>query len=53
MAIPRDITRFMVFLAAVAAVVIIMFATGSADDKAPPGSQGRGPVVDMATDAPR
>jgi hypothetical protein len=53
MAMPSNIARFIVFLVAVGAVVIVMVATGSADNKAPPGSQGRGPVVDMATDGSR
>jgi hypothetical protein len=39
--------RLITFLVAVAAVVAVMFATGWADDKAPPGSQGRVPVSDM------
>jgi hypothetical protein len=39
-------TRLITFLVAVAAVVIIMFVTGWADDKAEPGSQGRVPVGD-------
>jgi hypothetical protein len=50
---PANITRFVVFLVAVAAVVIVMFATGGADDKAPPGSQGRAPVADMAANDSR
>jgi hypothetical protein len=50
---PANITRFIVFLGAVAAVVVLMFATGGADDKAPPGSQGRVPVTDTATSDPR
>jgi hypothetical protein len=42
-----NFARVIAFLVAVAAVVIIMFVTGWADDKAPPGSQGRVPVGDM------
>jgi hypothetical protein len=45
MADQANTTRFIIFLGAVAAVVILMFATGWADDKAPPGSQGRVPVT--------
>jgi hypothetical protein len=39
--------RIISFLVAVAAVVILMFVAGWADDKAAPGSQGRVPVGDM------
>jgi hypothetical protein len=46
MADKANTTRLIVFLCAVAAAVILMFVTGWADDKAPPGSQGRVPVTD-------
>jgi hypothetical protein len=36
--------RIMILLVAVCAVVIVMLATGWADDKAKPGSGGRVPV---------
>ena len=36
--------RIIVLLVAVAAIVVVMFATGWADDKAKPGSGGRVPV---------
>jgi hypothetical protein len=42
--------RIIIFVAAVAAVVVLMFATGSADDKAEPGSGGRVPVTHTGTD---
>jgi hypothetical protein len=45
--------RLIIFLVAVAAVVAVMFVTGWADDKAPPGSQGRVPVSDMTTGGDR
>jgi hypothetical protein len=37
-----DITAILILGAAVAAIVVVMFATGWADDKAPPGSGSRG-----------
>jgi hypothetical protein len=42
---PSTAVRILLFLALVAAIVVVMLATGSADDKAPPGSQGRVPVT--------
>jgi hypothetical protein len=45
--------RLIIFLVAVAAVVAVMFVTGWADDKAPPGSQGRVPVSDMTSNGDR
>jgi hypothetical protein len=42
---PRSVARILIFLALVAAIVVVMLATGWADDKAPPGSQGRVPVT--------
>jgi hypothetical protein len=45
---PRSVARILIFLALVAAIVVVMLATGWADDKAPPGSQGRVPVTDTA-----
>jgi hypothetical protein len=38
---------------AVIAVVVVMFATGWADDKAPPGSGGRGGPVSVTSTTPR
>jgi hypothetical protein len=42
---PGHIARIVIFVVAVAAIVIVIFATGSGDDKAPPGSGGRVPVT--------
>jgi hypothetical protein len=42
---PGHITRIIIFVVAVAAIVIVIFVTGSADDKAAPGSKGRVPVT--------
>jgi hypothetical protein len=42
---PGHIARIVIFVVAVAAIAIVIFATGSADDKAPPGSGGRVPVT--------
>jgi hypothetical protein len=53
MNLPANITRVIVFAVAVAAVVIVMLVTGSADDKAPPGSAGRVPVTATTTDDSR
>jgi hypothetical protein len=36
--------RLLLFVVAVGAVVVVMFVTGWADDKAKPGSRGRVPV---------
>ena len=43
--VPRNTAQIIVFVVAVAAIVIVMFATGWADDKAPSGSGGRVPVT--------
>jgi hypothetical protein len=50
MHVPANTARIIVFAAAVAAIVILMFVTGLADDKAPPGSGGRVPVTHTGTD---
>ena len=42
--------RIIIFVVAVAAVVIVMFVTGWADDRAPPGSGGRVPVTDTGAE---
>ena len=42
------VTRFALFAAAVAVVVVVMFATGWADDRASSGSSGRVPVTNEA-----
>ena len=42
---PRTAVRILILLALVAAIVVLMFATGWADDHAPPGSKGRVPVT--------
>jgi hypothetical protein len=52
MHLPANITRVIIFAAAVAAVVIVMLVSGSADDKASPGSGGRVPVTYPSTDDP-
>jgi hypothetical protein len=50
---PRHITRIIIFVVAVAAIVIVIFVTGSADDKAAPGSGGRVPITSPGgTDSP-
>ena len=41
--------RIIIVVVAVAAIVILMFATGLADDRAPAGSGGRMPVTHTAT----
>jgi hypothetical protein len=41
--------RTLLAIAIVAAIVVVLFATGWADDKATPGSQGRGQVSAPAT----
>jgi hypothetical protein len=42
-------TARIVVVVAVAALVILIFVTGLADDKAPPGSGGRMPVTETGT----
>jgi hypothetical protein len=39
--------RAAILLAVVAALVVLVFALGWADDKAPPGSTGRGTVTEQ------
>jgi hypothetical protein len=39
------LTRIILILAAIAVVVALLFVTGWADDKAKPGSTGRGQVT--------
>jgi hypothetical protein len=53
MRLPADITRVITFTVAVAAVVIVLIVSGSADDKASPGSAGRVPVTAPSTDDSR
>ena len=48
MHLPANTARI-IFVVAVAAIVILMFATGLADDKAPPGGGGRVPVTHTGT----
>jgi hypothetical protein len=45
MHVPANTVRIIIVVVAVAAIVAVMFATGIADDKAPPGSGGRVPVT--------
>jgi hypothetical protein len=42
---PRGAVKLLVLLAVVAAIIVLVLATGWADDKAPRGSQGRVPVT--------
>jgi hypothetical protein len=49
MHVPANTVRIIIVVVAVAAVVIVMLVTGLADNKAPPGSGGRVPVTDTAT----
>ena len=49
MRLPAIPARIIIFVVAVAAVVILMFVTGWADDKAPSGSKGRVPVTHTDT----
>jgi flagellar biosynthesis/type III secretory pathway M-ring protein FliF/YscJ len=41
--------RTLLAIAIVAAIVVVVFVSGWADDKAPPGSQGRAKVTAPAT----
>jgi ABC-type transporter Mla subunit MlaD len=50
---PTNRTRIIIFALAVAAVVLVVLVTGSADDKAEPGSGGRVPVTYPSTDDSR
>ena len=50
---PANTIRVVIFVVAVAAIVIVMFVTGWADDKAPPGSGGRVPVPETGADDSR
>jgi hypothetical protein len=52
MHVPVNTARIIVFVVAVAAIVIVMFVTGLADDKAPPGSGGRVPVTQTPPTTP-
>jgi hypothetical protein len=49
MRVPASPARIIIFVVAVAAVVILMLVTGWADDKAPSGSKGRVPVTHTDT----
>ena len=49
MRMPANTVRIIIVVVAVAALVIVMFVTGLADDKAPPGSGGRVPVTHTGT----
>ena len=49
MRVPANTARIVILVVAVAATVIVMFVTGWADDKAPPGSGGRVPVTETGT----
>jgi hypothetical protein len=50
---PANSTRVIIFAVAVAAVVIVLLVSGSADDKASPGSGGRVPVTFPSADDSR
>jgi len=41
--------RILIVLAVVGAILVVVFATGWADDKARPGTQGRTPVSTPVT----
>jgi hypothetical protein len=45
--------RVLILVAVVAAILVVVFATGWADDKARPGTQGRTPVSTPATTTTR
>jgi hypothetical protein len=53
MHLPTNITRVIIFAVAVAAVVLALLVSGSADDKASPGSGGRVPVTATSPDDSR
>jgi hypothetical protein len=54
MRMESNIAARLILLAAIAAIILGMFVTGWADDKAPPGSGGRGgPVSVTATNGTR
>jgi hypothetical protein len=45
---PVNTVRLLIVVAAIAAIVVVMFVTGWADDRAPGGSQGRVPVTNTS-----
>jgi hypothetical protein len=49
MRMPANTARIIIVVVVVGAIVTLMFVTGLADDKARPGSGGRVPVTDTAT----
>jgi hypothetical protein len=49
MRMPANTVRIIIVVAAVVAIAIVIFATGLADDQAPPGSGGRVPVTHTGT----
>jgi hypothetical protein len=49
MRMESNIVAVLILLAAIAAIVLVMFLTGWADDKAPPGSGGRGGAVSVTS----
>jgi len=53
MHVPANTARIVIFVVAVAAIVVVMFVTGLADDKASPGSGGRVPVTHTGTNDSR
>ena len=46
-----NIARIVLFVVAVAAIVVVMLATGMAADKAEPGGGGRVPIPTAAPDS--
>jgi hypothetical protein len=46
---PANTVRIIIVVVAVAAIVTVMFVTGLADDRAPPGSGGRVPVTQTSS----
>jgi hypothetical protein len=41
---PANVKRIVIAVLIVAAIVVLLFATGWADDRAPPGTRGRATV---------
>jgi hypothetical protein len=53
MRIESNIAATVIGIAVIVAVVVVMVVTGWADDKAPPGSGGRGGPVSVTSTSPR
>jgi hypothetical protein len=50
---PASAARIVILVVTVAAIVILILATGWADDKAQPGTGGRAPVTNSSADDSR